>query len=377
MAREHEALYDELLASAPPAEPAREAAPLRPAERKPASFSGRGKEANPLVSVIVTCFDQGRYLPACLQSVASQSYSPIETIVVDDRSTDPETVAMLDALAADPTISIVRLPANRGPAAARNAGIEPARGRYILPLDGDDLLVESAVTELVAQLVSADEQIGFVYPNLQFFGNRSDYLEMPTYNLHALLGANQCSTSSLFDREIFDRGLRFPEEMTLGHEDWDFVLTLAEHGVYGEVALNRTLLVRRQGFTRSELVEVSMPFAELVAARHPALFSQRNAIKSEWNPGLSLIVLGPIRGDDDVIAELANAAARQTCGDFELIIRNDQPVAPTCLAGGWGAPRWHLTPRPRWPSPRGWTGHEDAMRLPSTAMHWTCFRIDR
>ncbi len=138
--------------------------------------------------MIVTCFDQGRYLPACLQSVANQSYRPIETIVVDDRSTDPETLAMLDTLEADPTISVVRLPANRGPAAARNAGIEQARGRYILPLDGDDLLVESAVTELVEQLVSADEQIGFVYPNLQFFGNRCDYLEMPTYNLHALLG---------------------------------------------------------------------------------------------------------------------------------------------------------------------------------------------
>ncbi len=136
----------------------------------------------------------------------------------------------------------------------------------------------------------------------------------------------------MFDRDVFDRGFRYPEEMTLGHEDWDFVLTLAEHGVYGEVARTRTLLVRRQGFTRSELVERSMPFAESVAARHPALFSQRNAIKSEWNPGLSLIVLDPISGDD-VMAELANAAARQTCGDFELIVRDGQPVGQTALGG--------------------------------------------
>ena len=57
----------------------------------------------------------------------------------------------------------------------------------MLPLDADDLLVPTAVAELVEQLNTADERVGFIYPNLQFFGNRRDYLEMPSYNLHVLL----------------------------------------------------------------------------------------------------------------------------------------------------------------------------------------------
>jgi glycosyltransferase involved in cell wall biosynthesis len=329
MASEHGALYEELVAGMPEPRP-RAARPSRPTSTT-ASFRSRRPGAKPLVSVIVTCFNQGRYLPGCLESVARQTYQPIETILVDDQSTDPETLEALASVERDGSVTVLRLPSNRGPAGARNAAIEHVSGRYVLPLDGDDLLLENAVTELVEQLGDAGDQIGFIYPNLQFFGNRTDYLEMPSYNLYSLLAGNQCAISSLIDREVFDRGFRYAEEITLGHEDWDFVLTLAEHGVCGEVARTKTVLCRKHGFTRSDLVDASMPFGEIVASRHPELFARRATIKADWNPGLTLIALDPMFETEEGQARLVSAVAGQTCPDFELIICTSAELRPTEL----------------------------------------------
>jgi hypothetical protein len=270
--------------------------------------------------VIVTCYNQGRDLADCLASDAGQTYQAVETIVVDDCSTEVETLDALAALERQCSPTVVRLPANRGPAAARNAGIERARGRYLLLLDCDDLVLESAIAELVEELEGASGEIGFIYPSLQFFGNRTDRWEMPSYNLHGLLTENHCPVSALIDRDVFDRGFRYPEEIMLGDEDWDFVLTLAEHGIYGQAARGDTLLCRKHGFTRSDLVHVKVPFREVVAERHSRLFARRALIKGQWNPSLTIIALDPLDGSDEGRRRLLEVAARQTCPDFELFV---------------------------------------------------------
>jgi glycosyltransferase involved in cell wall biosynthesis len=325
MAADHGSLYEELL-SEPAADPRRSPSPVEGVERQPerppsslaATYARRPTPPSPLVSVIVICFNQGHYLAGCLRSVADQTYQPIETIVVDDGSTERETLEALEVLERKATATVIRLGVNRGPSAARNAGLDRARGRYVLPLDSDDLLPASAVSGLVEQLRNAPADVGFVYPSLQFFGNRGDRAQMPSYNLHALLGVNHCPVSSLFDREVFDRGHRYPEEITLGDEDWDFVLTLGEHGIHGQAAASETLLCRKHGFTRCDLVAAHVPFAKIVEQRHPRLFAERSLLKGQWSPSLSILVLDPIDGPDEHTA-LCQAASSQSCPDFELI----------------------------------------------------------
>jgi hypothetical protein len=85
------------------------------------------------VSVVIPAFNAARYLGATLQCIAEQSLRPLEVIVVDDGSSD-ETAALARSFGA-----IVISLTNRGPAAARNAGIHAARGAYIALLDADDL----------------------------------------------------------------------------------------------------------------------------------------------------------------------------------------------------------------------------------------------
>lgn len=95
--------------------------------------------ADPLVSVIVPCFNLARFLPHAIDSVRRQTWTAIEMIVVDDGSTDDTA-----QVAARLGVSVVRQ-RNRGLSHARNAGLRAARGDFIVFLDADDELLPDAV----------------------------------------------------------------------------------------------------------------------------------------------------------------------------------------------------------------------------------------
>jgi len=102
----------------------------------------------PLVSIIIPCYNQGRYLAESIGSVLASDFTELEIIVVDDGSTEPETRRILDMLEYPKTRLIRR--ANGGLAAARNSGIAEAQGRYILPLDADDRIGPEYLGQAVA-----------------------------------------------------------------------------------------------------------------------------------------------------------------------------------------------------------------------------------
>jgi glycosyltransferase involved in cell wall biosynthesis len=199
-------------------------------------FTERPTGVQPLVSAIVPCFNHGRYLHDCVDSILAQEYPELEVIVVDDASTEESTLVTLAELGSLERVTVLHQPHNQGPSAARNRGIAAGGGRYILPVDSDNLLVPGAISSLVEQLQTAGEQVGFIYPNCQYFGTRDDYFQPPSYNLFLLLEGNYCDTCSLFDREVFDAGIRYPEDIVFGHEDWDFALTLAARGCIASTA---------------------------------------------------------------------------------------------------------------------------------------------
>jgi glycosyltransferase involved in cell wall biosynthesis len=336
MARDHSELYERLLAARPPRDvtfapeprPAPHRLPLRPS---------RGR---PLVSVVIPCFNHGRYLPQTLDAIRRQDYPAMEIIVVDDASTDAQTLEVVAALRDDADVVVVERATNAGPSAARNAAIALAKGRYILPVDADNLLLPGAVAALVDQLQSTGEGVGYIYPNVQYFGNRHDYFEAPEFDLYELLSANYCDTCSLLDRSIFDAGFVFAEDIGLGHEDWDFFLTLAKHGIRGEPADRPTLRYRKTGFTRSDSVEYrATPFAEDMRARHPALYPthaegvdpaaahrQEARLKAEWLPAISMILLEDVDADSPSGVRLLENLARQSMCDAEVIASFDRDV---------------------------------------------------
>ncbi len=100
----------------------------------------------PLVSIVIPCYNQGRFLAATLESALSQSYSPIEVIVVNDGSSDNTEVVCRTY---DDKIKYIWQPNSGVPASPRNFGIANASGKYIMCLDSDDLLHPDAISWLV------------------------------------------------------------------------------------------------------------------------------------------------------------------------------------------------------------------------------------
>lgn len=108
----------------------------------------------PLVSVIIPCHNDGRYLGTAVSSVLGQQgdVPTFEIVVINDHSTDPETAHVLQKWErADTRVRILDNPGNRGVSAARNHGLRAARGEWIAFLDADDAWTpESLATRLKA-----------------------------------------------------------------------------------------------------------------------------------------------------------------------------------------------------------------------------------
>lgn len=106
-----------------------------------------------LVSVIVPCYNIKKYVGACLESIAAQTYSDMEVLLIDDGSTDG-THDVLEKFA-EPRASWRSLTQrNAGLSAARNLGLDEARGKWLIFVDGDDELAPHAVEKLVETAVA-------------------------------------------------------------------------------------------------------------------------------------------------------------------------------------------------------------------------------
>jgi len=186
----------------------------------------------PTVSVIVTCYNLGIYLPEALESALGQTYPHIEVVLVDDGSTDLATIAMLDTLPAHPRLRMLRTP-NQGVARARNYGIEHSTGMYILPLDADDRILPTYVEQAVA-ILDQQPDVGFVGCHYRIFGERTGECRPPAYQLPDMLVENVVPIASVYRRECWQAvGGYCPELNSI--EDWDLWIGILERSYEGVV----------------------------------------------------------------------------------------------------------------------------------------------
>ena len=110
-----------------------------------------------LISVVVPVYNISEYLKRCVSSVSKQSYDNIEILLVNDGSTDDSLSVCQELAANDKRIRVINK-TNGGLSSARNAGIEAAKGKWILFIDGDDYIHEDMVKRLfsIAQKYDAD-----------------------------------------------------------------------------------------------------------------------------------------------------------------------------------------------------------------------------
>lgn len=119
---------------------------------------GNSIEYDPLMSIIIPVYNGAKYIRETVQSVLSQTFQSIEIVCVDDGSED-DTLQVLEALAKEDERISVYSQQNCGLSISRNRGQKMSSGRYILFLDGDDLLRRDAIECIVAEAESKEADV--------------------------------------------------------------------------------------------------------------------------------------------------------------------------------------------------------------------------
>lgn len=194
------------------------------------------------ITVVIACHNYGAFLAGSVQSALAQEGGEPRVIVVDDGSTDAQTLAELHRL--PPRVELLTQ-ANAGAAEARNAALRLVRTPYALALDADDLLVPDALRRLRDPL-EAEPALGFSYGIMRFFGAWEGVVKMPAYDPYRLLFRHTIGVTALMRREML-QALGGYDPAFVGYEDWELWLHALEHGWHGRRVEHVTLLYRRHG----------------------------------------------------------------------------------------------------------------------------------
>jgi glycosyltransferase involved in cell wall biosynthesis len=180
---------------------------------------------HPLISVIVTTYNNTTTLDACLASIVNQSYDNVELIVVDNGSTDNTK-----EIARTYTDSVYNVGPERS--AQRNYGVNKAQGDYVMIIDSDMELTRDVVTACVEQITIHPEQKGLVVPEESFgkgFWAQCKRLERSFY-----VGVEWMEAARFFSRQTYlDLG-GYNEQLISG-EDWDLSQRVAKVAPLGRV----------------------------------------------------------------------------------------------------------------------------------------------
>ncbi len=211
--------------------------------------------SRPLVSVVVPAYNAERWLGKTLLSACSQSLQDIEILVVDDGSIDGTAAVAESFIRRDPRVRLIRRE-NGGVGAARNTGIAAAKGRYIAPLDADDIWHPLKLESQVECMESGGEDMGFSYCWSEKIDLESNVIAMSFpfetegWVRESLILRNFVGSASvpMFRASALEKsGLylsRSEQAGVQGCEDWDLCLRLAESFRVGLV--RQTLVGYRQ-----------------------------------------------------------------------------------------------------------------------------------
>lgn len=170
------------------------------------------KKASPLVSVIITTKNSHPYIFECLNSIKKQNYNNIETIVVDNNSSDDTK-----KIARKFTTKVY----DKGPerSAQRNFGAKKSRGKYLLFIDSDMVLSKNVVKDCVEMYKSGKGKIaGIIIPEVSI--GKSFWAKCKALERSFYYGVDWMEAARFFEKETFLKTNGYDEDLISG-EDWD------------------------------------------------------------------------------------------------------------------------------------------------------------
>jgi GT2 family glycosyltransferase len=221
----------------------------------------------PAVSVVINCYNHGKYLadavhsliggPTSLGDAPGQTFQSFEVVIVDDGSTDntPEVGKAL----VDPWKAVRYIRQNNaGSATACNSGINASYGKYIAPLDSDDMMLPNRLENMYR--LQLDNPHSVVFDDLLTFDKTGIHKnghgeprvwQMPTYDFYKIVWKNTMHKGLMFPKEAWREVGGYPEVMNKGREDWAFNVGLGRLGWCGVKTAEAGYLYRREGQNRT------------------------------------------------------------------------------------------------------------------------------
>lgn len=188
---------------------------------------------NELISIIIPCYNDTQFIEQAVNSAINQTYLDIEVIVIDDGS-NKETKAVLKDI--EPKITKLLTQENKGQSAARNLGINYAKGEFIVTLDSDDFF-EPSFCEKAISIFLNNKNIEIVtcYANLLFENEINKIYYPQGGKITNFLIENCALGTSMFRRHSWVIVKGYDEKMRKGFEDWEFFIRILEFGGTCEV----------------------------------------------------------------------------------------------------------------------------------------------
>jgi glycosyltransferase involved in cell wall biosynthesis len=192
---------------------------------------------NPLVSIIVRTKDRPKLLRKALESIASQTYRPIEVVLVNDGGCDLDIELLASALG-DVSLNYIRLGMNTGRAYAGNIGIENAKGVYIGFLDDDDEFYPEHVVTLVTFLEQSDYKVAYTDAQMIAQGYAPEEGRIRDFTSENIFSEDFDFDKLVFENYIPFMSLLFRSSVLTDsggidgnfelYEDWDLLIRIGE-----------------------------------------------------------------------------------------------------------------------------------------------------
>lgn len=245
----------------------------------------------PEISVIIPCYNYGKYLPSAVHSltggmtdlgeVPQQTFASFEVVIVDDGSNDGSAKVISKLVDPLKGIRLVRRVRTSGTAAAINTGIKASYGRYITILGADDMRKSDALELLYRTQVKHPHS--FIYDGVLAFGHGVMRPELKfgvsKFDFEKLLFKNHIHAGIMFPRKAWEDIGGYPEAFSDGREDWAVNVALGIKGYCGRLIEGYNgYLYRREGHNRSSrngnqraifLGKLKLLFPEIYAGERP------------------------------------------------------------------------------------------------------------
>lgn len=189
--------------------------------------------APPAVSIITPFYNTGAVFAETARSILRQSLQQWEWLIINDGSTDPDSLQLLARYrSSDPRIRVIDHPANLGLPAARNSGAREAASGYLLYIDSDDLLEPTAAEKWLWYL-ECHAELAFAGGYSVGFGARQYLWQSGFQDMEANLTQNRVNHLVMVRKQAWEALGGYAEEMRQGLEDWEFWIRAASRGMWG------------------------------------------------------------------------------------------------------------------------------------------------